>query len=229
MEIDAYAPSEEDSRYFSTPHLSQVVNIKDPDVEYYDDNYNYAKDFVSTADSVLFSDNFTDTENGWQKYMDIESFVDWMLINEISKNLDAFWWSGYFSLKRGKKIRMEPLWDFDHSFGNYVRDGIERPNGWAVKQYSWYSRLFNDPTFVKATKERFNYFYEKKDDIINEINLCALYLNLSSKEDNNRWGTLYYNIGTDSDIWGSYNNEIQYMKEWLNARFEWLKGEFDKM
>lgn len=31
------------------------------------------------------------------------------------------------------------------------------------------------------------------------------------------------------DIWGSYENEIQSMKEWQNARLEWLKREFDKM
>lgn len=229
MEIDAYAPGEADSRFFSTAHLNQVVNIKDPDVEYNDDNYNYAKNFVTIADSVLYSDNFTDPNNGWQKYLDMDSFVDWMLINEISKNLDSFWWSGYFSLKRGDKLRMEPLWDFDHSFGNYVRNGIEYPSGWAVKQYSWYTRLFQDPAFVKKAKERYNYFYGKRENIIKEINACVQYLSHSSREDNNRWGTLYRNIGTDSDIWGSYNNEVQSMKEWLNARFEWLKAEFDKM
>ena len=226
---DAYAPGEADSRYFSIVHLNQVVNIKDPEVEYNDDNYNYAKEFVTIADSVLYSNNFTDPNSGWQKYLDMDSFIDWMLINEISKNLDSFWWSGYFSLKRGDKLRMEPLWDFDHSFGNYVRNGIEYPSGWAVKQHSWYARLFQDPAFVGKAKERYNYFYSKREDIMKEINACAQYLSLSSREDNNKWGTLYRNIGSDSDIWGSYQNEVQSMKEWLNARFEWLKTEFDKM
>lgn len=229
MEIDAYAPGEADSRYFSIVHLNQVVNIKDPEVEYNDDNYNYAKEFVTIADSVLYSNNFTDPNSGWQKYLDMDSFIDWMLINEISKNLDSFWWSGYFSLKRGDKLRMEPLWDFDHSFGNYVRNGIEYPSGWAVKQHSWYARLFQDPAFVEKAKERYNFFYSKREDIMKEINACAQYLSLSSREDNNKWGTLYRNIGSDSDIWGSYQNEVQSMKEWLNARFEWLKTEFDKM
>lgn len=229
MEIDAYAPSENDSRYFSIKHLNQAVNIKDPEVEYNDENFCYAKDFVSIADSILYSDNYKDPNEGWQKYLDIDSFVDWMLINEIAKNLDSFWWSGYFSLKRGDKLRMEPLWDFDHSFGNYVRDGIEKPSGWAVRHYSWYSRLFSDPTFVEAAKKRFDYFYEKKDEIIREINETAQYLNLSSVEDNNKWGILYRNIGTDNDIWGNYQNEVQSMKLWIQKRFEWLKEQFDAM
>ena len=230
MVIDARAKSESDARYFEVKNLRYPVNIKDPDVDYNDDNYNYAKEYVTIADSVLFSDGFTDLEEGWQKYMDMDSFVDWYLINEIAKNNDANLWSScYMNLKRGEKLKMGPLWDFDIAFGNVDYNGTFLTNGFWVKNTSWYVRLFKDPAFVAKVKERFNYFYGKREDIMREINANAEYLKYAVQENEKKWHTFYTYTWPNYDIWGSYNNEVQSMKEWLNARFEWLKGEFDKI
>lgn len=230
MEIDVRAKSENDSRYFDVKNLGNVVDIKDPDVEYDDDNFNYAKEYVTIADSVLFSANFTDSKEGWQSYMDIESFVDWYLINEITKNNDACLFSScYMNLKRGEKLKMGPLWDFDIGLGNVNYNGNFLTDGFGIKGTSWYARLFEDPVFVAKVKERFDYFYSKRDDIMREINANAMYLKYAVQENENRWHTFYTYTWPNYDIWGSYNNEVQCMKEWLNARFEWLKDEFNKM
>lgn len=230
MEIDARATDESDSRYFMVEHLSQVVNIKDPDVEYDDDSYNYAKEYVTLVDSILFSDNFADPKDGWQKYMDIDSFVDWYLINEISKTNDAILWSScYMNLKRGGKLKMGPLWDYDLSLGNIDYNGTYLTDGFWIKNTAWYTQLFKDPAFVTKVKERFNYFFSKREDLMREINASAIYLKYAAQENENRWHTFYTYTWPNYDIWGRYNNEVQSMKEWLNARFEWLKVEFDKM
>lgn len=228
MEIDAKAGADEIT--FRTNHLSQPVNIKDPDVEIDDENYNYIKNYVITAEDALFSDNFKDSEEGWQKYMDMDSFVEWYLINEITKNNDAcLYTSCYMNLKRGDKLKMGPLWDFDIAFGNVNYNGTYFSDGFWIKNTTWYSRLFEDLAFVAKVKERFDYFYSRKDDIMSEINANAQYLRYSVQENNNKWYTLYTYTWPNYDIWGSYQNEVQSMKEWLNARFEWLKAEFDKM
>ena len=78
-------------------------------------------------------------------------------------------------------------------------------------------------------KEKFNYFYNNKDVIFNEINENAQYLKYSVVENNAVWQTLYEYTWPNYAIWGSYENEVAYLKQWLNARFEWLKAEFDKM
>ena len=228
LEIDAKAGADEITFY--TNHLNHPVNIKDPDVEVDDENYNYIKDYVITAEDALFSDYFKDSEEGWQKYMDMDSFVDWYLINEIAKNNDArFLSSCYMHLKRGDKLKMGPLWDFDIAFGNVDYNGNYTSDGFWIKDVTWYSRLFEDPAFVAKVKERFDYFYSRKDDIVSEINANAQYLRYSAQENNNKWHTLYTYTWPNYDIWGSYQNEVQSMKEWLHARFEWLKTEFDKM
>lgn len=229
LEIDARATGESDSRYFMVNHLGNSVNIKDPDVEYNDEKYNYAKEYVTFIDSILYCDNFLDEKSGWKNYIDVESFVDWYLIHEISHNTDSqMSLSCYMNFKKGGKLKMGPLWDFDIAFGNtdYVKRG---PEGFWIIYANWISRMFQDPVFVTKVKERFNYFYSKRDDIMHEINANAMYLKYAVQENENRWHTFYTYTWPNYDIWGSYNNEVQCMKEWLYARFEWLKGEFDKM
>ena len=148
----------------------------------------------------------------------------------LAKNNDAcFFSSCYMHLKRGDKLKMGPLWDFDIAFGNVDYNGNYTSDGFWIKDVTWYSRLFEDPAFVAKVKERFDYFYSRKDDIVSEINANAQYLRCSAQENNNKWHTLYTYTWPNYDIWGSYQNEVQSMKEWLHARFEWLKAEFDKM
>lgn len=228
LEIDAKANMDE--VVFSVPHLINPVNIKDPEVKKGDENFTYVCDYVSEADSILFSVDFKDPNKGWQRYMDLDSFVDWYLINEIAKNNDALLWSSCFmSLKRNDKLKMGPVWDFDIAFGNINYNNNQTPYGFWVKNASWFSRLFEDPVYVEAVKNRFQFFYSRKEEILHEINKSASYLKVSAQENEKRWHTLYTSTWPNYDVWGSYFNEVQSMKEWLNTRLDWLKVEYEKM
>lgn len=229
LEVDSYAYKESDSRMFSTPHLPRTVNIKEPEVEYCDEKYNFISNYVNSAEEALFSDAFTDVENGWQKYLDINSFVDWYIINEIAKNHDApLITSCYMNLKPGGKLKMGPLWDFDTGFGNIDYDNNWPAEDWWVRKAEWFTRLYEDSTFEKKVKERFFFFYQNQDLILNEINANADYLRYSVQENDNKWHTLYTYTFPNYDIWGGYYNEVQCFKSWLKTRFEWLKTEFEK-
>ena len=229
LEVDAKAAA--DDITFKTPHIGEPINIKEPDVEVGSEAYDYVVKYLNGVDSVLFSDNFTDSLNGYAKYLDVSSFVEWYLINEIAKNNDAcFYSSCYMNLSRGGKLKMGPIWDFDIAFGNVNYLGNNNPDGfWVKKRVSWYSRLFMDENFVAKVKERFNYFYENKNILFNEINENANYLKYSVVENNAVWNTLYEYTWPNYAIWGSYDNEVAYLKQWLNTRMEWLKAEFDAM
>ena len=215
---------------FNVDHIGPAVSIKDPDVEIDDADYNYIKNYLADADAALFGSRFKDPVEGWQKYLDINSFVDWYLINEITKNMDAdFSTSCFMNLKRGDKLKMGPLWDFDLAMGNVYDTQVSSPDGLWVIRSQWYSRLFQDPAFVARVKDRFNYFYSRQEDIFKEINLNAQYLKYSVRENNNKWNILYTSIGPNTDVWGSYVNEVQQMKNWLTQRFENLKKEFSRL
>ena len=230
LEIDAKADAEDIT--FKVEHVYQPINIKEPDVEVGDDAYNYVVTYVENVDKSLFSENFKDSENGYAKYIDVESFVDWYLINEITKNPDgSFYSSCYMNLSREGKLKMGPLWDFDIAYGNinYNVDS-EYPEGFWIKgRVSWYNRLFQDSNFVALVKERFAYFYGMRNVIFAEINRNAEYLQYAALENNNKWGTLYNYTWPNSDIMGSYQNEVQNMKNWLSRRFEWLNTAFSAL
>ena len=232
FEIDFRCLSEADARYFTVPHLESVVNIKDPEVEYGDANFRYAKDFVNKADEALFSNNFTDPATGWQAYMDMDSFVDFYLIQEIGKNLDGdLDTSCYMHLARGGKLKMGPIWDMDVAYGNIdqANQTCFDPEGFYVKDAAWFARLFKDPAFLNRVKERFCYFYRHQNDILANVNADAQYLKYSVQENDNVWHLLNVKTWPNYNMWGSYQNEVQELKVWFTTRMEWLKTQFDNM
>ncbi len=223
LEVDMKAVAEDIT--FKVPHILQKINIKDPEVEVGDEAYNFVVDYMDIVDSVLFSEDFADPINGYSKYIDVESFVDWYLINEITKNPDSrFDTSCYMNLSRNSKLKMGPIWDFDIACGNidYHVQAADPEGFWINGSVPWYKRLFEDPTFVSLIKERFAYFNGKQNEIFAEINRNAEYLQYAAVENNNKWGTLYNYTWPNNEILGSYQNEVQTMKNWLIRRFEWL-------
>lgn len=227
LEIDPRAIKDNEV-YFTTEKLAQPISIKDPDVVIDDENYNYIKDFVNTAERHLFSDSFKDAKEGWQKYMDIETFADWYIIEEIAKNGDARMYSScYMNLKRGEKLKMGPVWDFDATFGNNI--DYYQPEGFLVIESKWMQRLFSDPAFNAKVKERFMYFYNHKMDFLNMLNSMASYLDRSAKENNDRWHFFHETHFNSHDIWGTYSNEVTWLKNWLINRMDWMKDEFESI
>ena len=219
--------SDEAGQYFYGTYLERPVTVMapgSPSAEY----VSYANDFVVKAENALFSSNFTDENAGWQKYMDMDSFVDWYLINEIARNQDgAFSKNCLMNLARGGKLKMGPLWDFEKAFGNTTKK--EPAEGFVIKGVKWYERLFQDPAFVAKVKEHFDYFYTHQQDILSEINANAEYLRYSVKEDDYRWDTYAGYKSSTVSVWAAYGSMVDYMKQWLVARMDWLKKEFDAM
>ena len=210
---------------FSTSYLERAVSVIAPSASQSESSVDYISNFVTTAENALFSSDFTDASSGWQKYMDIDSFVDWYLINEISKNENgAFRNNCMMNLTRGGKLKMGPLWDFEKAFSV-----DSSPNGFVIKDVNWYARLFKDPAFVAKVKERYEFFYSHKNDIITEISNTAEYLKYAIQEDNNKWNTFTTASNSGEQAWLLYQTTVYSMEKWLNSRMDWLKGEFDAM
>jgi hypothetical protein len=232
LEVDFRAAAENEI-YFKPTNLNNYVVIKEPDVALNDARYNWIQDYVANVDALLYAENF-DPATGYAQYVDIPSFVDWYLINEITKNNDSRMYSScYMNIAPNGKLKMGPLWDFDHSIGNgdLTVTGIGLPTGFWVAQSAWFSKLIKDPAFITQVKTRLAYFKSRKNDILNTINNNAAYLKYSVIENNNRWETFYtvYYNPNNYAVWGAYDNEVQYMKNWLDTRFDWLEQAFNEM
>lgn len=210
--------------YFKTDNLEQPVTIVSPTVFSGDDDYQFISNYVRSAESALFGFNFTDATEGWQRYLDMDSFVDWYLINEIAKNLDGdFSAECYMNMKRDGKLRMGPLWKMERSFGY----GDSSTSGFVIKNVKWYNRLFQDPAFVAKVKERFTYFYNHKNDILKEIDADVSYLRNAIPENNNKWEV--FSGSSADDVRKKYQKEVASMKSWIEKRMDWLNDEISKL
>jgi hypothetical protein len=222
LEVDQASRLEPGDVFFTTTKM--LLNIKEPELSTGDEKFKFIQNYLLTAESTLFGNNFTDPESGYRKYLDVASFVDWYLINEITKNNDAVFFSScYMNLAPNGKLKMGPIWDFDIALGNINYNDNNSSQGFWIKNASWINRLFQDPAFVNEVKERFAFFKSKKNEILNNINANAASLKWSALENNGKWQTLYTNTWPNYAVWGSYDNEVIYMKNWFNARMDWLE------
>jgi spore coat protein CotH len=232
-----------DDVYFNTSVYqdNDVIVIKAPDIERTDENdfafeqdsrFTYIRDHINDFENVLFSDNFADPINGYASYIDINSFIDWFLINEIAKNVDARNWSSiFFTYIPGEKIKMGPLWDFDLGFGN--TDYFDSsPNNWHVRNHPWISRLLDDSYFVTLVQNRFKFhFLANKQHILDKIDAKAEMLKWSQQENFNRWKILGVKVwpNPDDKVFDTYEEEVDSLKMWFQDRMDWIEQNIDSI
>lgn len=240
LETDSRAKAEADAVIFYSNKIAYPFNIKEMKVNGVkdvtasedDSNYVYIRDFVLNAENVLYSDNWLDSENGYKKYLDMQSYVEWYLVNEIGRNNDAcFFSSCYMTLKMGdgEKLHMGPLWDFDLAYGGTINSGNDQPEGFWIKKHGWWVRLFQDPAFVNAVKAQYNIYYAHKGDLLNSIDQYAATIEKSAIANNKLWGTLCANTSDDETTRHAFYAQVNDLKTWIATRMDWMKQEFDAM
>lgn len=122
-----------------------------------EEQLDYINKTVSKFERVLYSGKYDVIKEGYEEYIDVDSFVDYYLINEFFKNTDAGILSSYFYKEYGEKIKAGPVWDFNRSMGNYVASNEEynSPSGFYMAQTSWFDRLLQDKKFVSKVLKRY--------------------------------------------------------------------------
>ena len=207
------------------------ISLKEPD-EVSTDIQEKIVSIVQKAEDALYGENWLDSEIGYSKYFDINSFVDWYIVNELTKNNDAcFFSSVYFYYDPNDKlIHMGPNWDFDISCGNINYNGCDNPEGYWIKNSGWIKKMFEDPNFVSKVEIRWK---ERREEIYNYINTTIqenAYC-LASAADLNffKWDILGTYVWPNADGFEerrTYQSEVDYLIDWLNKRFEFLDKEF---
>jgi hypothetical protein len=222
LEIDQLERLDADDVYFYTNQF--LVAVKEPEIEWDSEQFNYINAHINEFETALFASNFADPAQGYANYIDVESFVDWYIISEITKNVDSMFFSSiYFNVKPGEKINMGPLWDFDLSFGNVDYADSQFAEGFWVKDNPWYTRLFDDRAFVEKVKTRFAYFKDNQELILDKIDAYAVKLNLAQQENDAKWNTLGRYVWPNPVVYDTYGEEITHLKAWYNQRMTWLE------
>ena len=198
----------------------------------------YIQSYINSFEEALLSNDFSDTKTGYQQFIDVDSFVDFFLLNELSHNPDAYRLSTYMHKKRNGKLKMGPIWDFNIAFGNVNYCKGEDVNNWIFKYNDycpddfwlvpfWWSKLLNDPYFANIIKARWQELRQNElsDKLIfGKIDLLISELETSDaiKRNFERWPILGQWIWPNSYVGTTYESEINYLKNWLSQRLTWM-------
>lgn len=186
----------------------------------------YIHNYIQQTEDAIFSANWGDPNTGYAKYINADSFVNWLLANEVVKNQDARDFSSIYYFKdKGGKLGMGPAWDFDLSSGNIDSTIAKDPQNWYVRDATWFLRLAQDPTFILKTRKRWSDIRAKEvQQIFTDIDQTAAYLELSQKKNFEKWPILDKYIWRNAVVTGSYSGEVAYMRNWLQQRVAWIDG-----
>jgi hypothetical protein len=161
-----------------------------------------------------------DLEDGYRTIIDVPSFVDFMLVNELCSNADVYQSSTFFHKDRGGKLRAGPVWDFNQSFGSTFTnsshvDKWQFNNGNRIGPPFW-SYLFDNGDFkcylskrwneVKATGKPLN-----KDVLITYMDNALTYISEAIPREQQRWGTL-----NDHDV------DVNRIRTFIVDRTTWI-------
>ncbi len=192
----------------------------------------HIKGIVQTAENAVYS------LNGYEQYLDLDSWVDWCILNDFLRNTDSISWVSsaymYYEPLDGK-LHMGPIWDFDIAMGNYKQDeygDLYSPNIFCDKR-RWLSKLYKDPAFTNKIKQRWQ---EIRLSVLESINFDVQTLankNTKSSEENFKvWpilGTYVWPAPPGYAERTSYQSEVDYLITWLNARWQWFDKNIDKL
>ncbi len=198
-----------------------------------DEEFDYIRDFITELDARIKSGDIT--ESGYAEMLDVDSYIDCVLINEVLKNADGFSFSTYFYMRnRSEKLYSGPVWDFDLSCGNLVRgDGsLANPEGFYTLKTEWTVYLMKDPAFTSRLKERYNMWRKgplSTENILGIVNGAVEKLKSSGAADrqfdrfpelmNGSFNKNVYSFFVDTR---SYGEEMNVMTDFLEKRLEWL-------
>tara|TARA_R110000868_G_scaffold208458_1_gene457871 strand:- start:146 stop:1522 length:1377 start_codon:yes stop_codon:yes gene_type:complete len=220
---------------------SQEINFlyEYPDAEdITSEQKSYISTYVRDFENALNSDQFQDEILGYQAYIDVDSFIDFFILNELSNNVDGYRLSTYLQKEKNEKLKMGPIWDFNLAFGNVDYCEGAATNVWAYKFNErcsgdywlipfWWDRLLEDPAFVQKLQDRWVEVRStslSNNAILGKISAYETVLNKSGAIERNfqKWDILSTYVWPNNFIGNTYDAEIEYIESWITARTAWL-------
>ena len=155
----------------------------------------------------------------YPSFIDIPSFIDYMLVCELASNPDSYQYSTFFHKDRNGKLRAGPLWDFNLAYGNDSRgrggyDVWQFDNGSNTGSSFWYA-LFKLNNFRYRLETRWHQLTDNGplalESTLALIDSLAYTVEEAAQRDRTRW-----NYCSD------FGQSIDSLKTWIANRYAWL-------
>ncbi len=198
---------------------------------------NYIQLYVDSFETALNGPIFADTALGWRRFANERSFIDYFILNELAKNVDAYWLSTYFSKDRdskGGKLKMGPSWDFNGGWHGADYCDAPSPTGWhfnepdycAVDMPIWWKRLMQDTLYGNNMQCRWRELRSTVLDtlhIFHEMDSVAALIDQGTDRHFRQWPILgTYVWPNPAPLANTFEEELTYTKQWIVQRLAWM-------
>ncbi|MEL7248178.1 MAG: CotH kinase family protein [Bacteroidota bacterium] len=227
LDFEAFRPPYHEDQYIETYFLYEYPRAD----RITDQQKEYIQQYMEEFETALLSDDLTSSERTYTDYVDLNSFVDYFILNELVGNIDAYRLSTYLYKDRGEKLNMGPVWDLNIGYngqGTISSDWIVNYNDYVTRDPwlvpFWWDRLLEDPIYIDLLKQRWSELRVNTlatSTVENLVRETSAYLidNKAIERNYERW----------SGIDVAYEAEVEAMIDYLRNRLNWMDDKIDSL
>lgn len=221
----------------STDHIAFVYEYPDEDA-INTAQKNYIASYVDSFESALKNNNLYDTINGYRKYIDVPSFMDQSLLQELGHNVDGYRLSSYLHKSKNQKLMGGPIWDFNLAYGN-----ADYYDGSAVNTFMWdfpcslndgnhppfwWKKFTSDTLYMQDLKCRYTNLRQTTFDTAHidfVIDSLKSLLQIPQSRHFTRWPILGVYLWPNAFVGNTWTEEMDYLNTWIKSRITWMDSQ----
>ncbi len=196
-----------------------------------DEDIERVQDVVQAADDAIASGD----KEAIEAVLDLDSCVDMYILQEFMKNIDVGTGSLYLYCEAVEEVlHFVAPWDFDYSSGMHAwlddggHEGLYAGDA-ERSQNQWYRMLMQYEWFQDLVRERWNATKEAYLISLDEIESVANRYDAQLQENYNLWRTETQNTDQMAYVGDSYQDDAQYLFDWIENRYLWLDDYFNNV
>ena len=206
----------------------------------------YIQGVVTAFEVLMASDDWADPSYGYSAHIDVDAAVDYFILHELARNVDAYRISTYMYKDKdsigGGKLVFGPIWDFNFSFGNvdyynagnYIGFQVESgvPDADGAHPPFWWEKLWEDPALNRKATQRWETLRLgplHTDSLMQLVDDMAGVLAEPAARNFDRWPVLGTYVWPNAFIGNTFAEEVGFLKGWLVDRLAWMDANLSRV
>lgn len=223
VELDQRAPEEgvEGVDWFAIGKKYYAVKYPSAEERYTKEQFEYIEGYIKKVDALMKKQNVTVDE--LEKYIDVDSFVNFYIVQEAMGQMEINWKSVYISKTKDGLMKMGPVWDFDWSTtgpstGPCNDENWDKTEGFLSKSHWFYYAYKNSSEIREAFAQRYKAVRGKILDTIKAVESIKEALEPAATKNHLCW---YWYAP-----FGFYDEHFDRVISWCRERIAWLDTQF---
>ena len=173
----------------------------------------------------------------------MNSFYEYVLINELMVNIDSNWKSGYLYRPQGGTLTFGPVWDFDWCFSNWTsKPAVDKEFLLIDKffllrrdtkdfSFDWMIYLIQNKEIYMEVINAWNGLKEAYNMTLRDIKEYYSYIKDAGYRNYQKWYEYYYQLGGSANyipIENLFVDQYNYVLYSLTSRYQYLDELFQE-